>query len=235
MPPDDEQFRPLCARLRRYGHTVAEAQESACIDILSFLMSSAPQRVHMHPSNWTSAHAAIEDLRAAVKNVYDAYSAMSATPADGGSRLWQRLKEAWAQDDRPSDRPPQQDVPPHRARAGTSATAPSDPRIKEQQTLDALLSLMPGVRYNPAGPNNRLPPRVWTVLKDSLPKGGLLPFLQAHPALFSIHLLDGRNTKGKPLFAFEVLRSQPSPADPPADLQSTPERQRRSPKYKGKL
>ena len=185
---------------------LASAQKHACLELLCFLLVTAPTKVIMHPHEYINHLTSIEELRAIGQEVRARY--MQKMPAFGGTiSMAERITDML-----PRARPPSKrsmtrtDIPPPPGLAMTRTDIPPPPGLAIGANDDFVVQmlqdrLIPEQRYA----NNKLPVWVW-------PKG-LLPFLQRHSTIFEINYTGGTNRNNKARFQ---CATQPPPPPLPA-------------------
>ena len=201
---------------------LASAQKHACLELLCFLLVTAPTKVIMHPHEYLNQLTSIEQLRAQGQEVRVVYLQL-VSPAFGGSTSGISMAERIT-DMLPRERPPSKRSTFHVPKFQQVATPP--PGLGGDE-LDAYVinllqdRLVHGQWYQDDG----LPVWVWPLLKECLPKNGLLPFLQRHPTVFVVNYTGKTNRQGKHRFEFRVASpgspgaasgaSHPPPPPPP--------------------
>ena len=149
------------------------AQKQSCLDILSFLLAVAPQKVRMHPSNWKDGMASITQIRDEAAHVHGTHMQVSAY---GDRPFSSHIHD------------PMTFVPRPPAKHGrikydesNMASVPAD-GSKELKALTVLSALKEGTKFNAS----KLPEFIWSALDGILEKNELLPFMQKHPNRFQI-------------------------------------------------
>ena len=165
--------------------TFKEAQRAACVELLAFLLVSAPGKVLMHPNNWKGSHGDIAELRSAAHSIHDARPVL----CDGKLTLAGRVK-----DDLPR-RPQALASPP-----GLDQPMAANAALDEQAVLYLRSSLTLQREYGPQ--RARIPAVVGRQLGMLLPKRGFAPFLKRHPLHFSV---TSSYTSGKEQCSFKLL------------------------------
>ena len=154
-----------------------EAQNKACMDILSFLLAVAPQKVRLHPSNWKNGMDTMLLIRVHASYVH----ATHMMSADGDRPFSSQIYD-------PMYRPPMYRPPSQPSQHGqikydesNMASVPAD-GSKELKALTVLSALKEGTKFNAS----KLPEFIWSALDGILEKNELLPFMQKHPNRFQI-------------------------------------------------
>ena len=182
---------PLCSTSQR-------AQSLTCLEVLGFLLVSAPGKVLMHPSCFANAMHTIDELRNCA--LLAKYAYMRAPPPHTGIVLAHRVTNQ-------TPRRPQPTVP---AFGGSGLEPPPGlpaPNAfaegsSDAEVLEVLGRLQVGKAYRP----NQLPAYVFMGLQRHLPKRGLLTFLQRYPNIVSVSLKPG----SQKIDTITLLISQPS-------------------------
>ena len=174
-------------------------QEQSCLELLCYLVVSAPARVRLHPSCFIGGQQKVQEFR------MKAVELGNSIGFDERSLAWQVPEVHVGQPlvatvnigNAESPVPPSCREPPAVDSTGRPAVG------GHAAVLDALRGLHTNKVY--LTPNSKIPMNVAMLLKDLLPKDGLLPFLQQYPNLFEVTLTGQCNRKNKPMYTFKVL------------------------------
>ena len=152
--------------------TLVLAQENVCLEIFTFLLAIAPQKVYVASASMRN----IERVRAAAQEFHDSLDVPR----------WGTWAAFYFGDTRRTDKP----------LAGRNKmptfVRKSDPTI--QATRDEeLVNLMQAPWENKPAffDPSRLPSRWWKGIAECIPKNGLKPWLKRHPDIFEVHELAG--------------------------------------------
>ena len=194
----------------------AEAKERACLDILQFLLVSAPRAVHLPPRAFVGGEGSIETFKEAAWRCQYAYVTYlrSLSTETGQPVAASPLLAHVDQTHGPRFRP----TPVGAAR--TCLFEPLDVAAGEtQETRDDLLIafLRQHLRTGRAHWPNQLPPEVFQELGRKLPARGLCDFMMRHPRVFEVRAT-GRNT----IQAFRLIPVADPPDEPHQEHVQTP-------------
>jgi hypothetical protein len=149
--------------------TFKDAQQIACVELLAFLLVSAPDNVLMHPNNWKESIGDIEKIRKAARAIH----ASRVPSSSGRPNLADRVKDEGPR------RPQAVVAPPGLGQPLAASPALDDVAINLLQE-----SLTLGRAYGPQGA--RVPAVVGRGLKALLPKKGFGAFLKRYSHLFKV-------------------------------------------------
>ena len=178
-------------------------EDKACLELLCYLVVSAPGLVRLHPSCFKQGQVDIDDFRA---------KAIEFSQQVGFTK--QRL--AWQIHEIHAGQPlaalaavgqhagpgqplaAMQPIAPPPAAAG-----PIEPAVGgDEAVLEILRSLRINTEYQTA--KRRIPTAIGKQLEPVLRKHGLLPFLQRYPQYFDVTLTGGVTSNKKPQYTFKM-------------------------------
>ena len=183
-----------------------KVEGNACIELLCYLVLSAPGRVGFHPSNWQQGAVTIEEFQ---QKAVTCAQTIGFTPHSLG---WQfpeihaghPLEAMTLLGD--ADYIP----PPNPWFGGGSHQARKKPAgagdIDHHAVLEVLRELECDKVYSISGDPRWMPKKVGLSLQALLPRGELLSFLQRYPNFFEVTVTDAVNRKYQPLFSFKVKK-----------------------------
>ena len=181
-----------------------KAQSAACVELLCYLVVSAPARVRLHPSNWINEMETIAEFRTKAIECgrvigFTSHSLAWQVPEiHSGQPLQPSVLIGAAESLGPHENP---DSP-------AFCGAPRRPAFGGHIDHEAVLSVLRGLKcdtpYLTGDVKAQIPTKVGKALDPLLPKGGLLRFLQQYPNFFAVTLRGGVKHKNKPLFSFTM-------------------------------
>ena len=179
-------------------------EDKACLELLCYLVVSAPGLVRLHPSCFKQGQVDIDDFRAEAIEFSQQVGFM-ANPRDPWQIHEQRL--AWQIHEIRAGQPlaalaavgqhagpgqplaAMQPIAPPPAAAG-----PIEPAVGgDKAVLEILRRLHINTEYDAA--NRRIPKAIGKQLEPRLPQHGLLPFLQRYPQYFDVTFTGGVTSK----------------------------------------
>ena len=197
-----------------------ELQKQSCLELLCYLVVSAPARVRLHPSCFKGGEQKVDEFRSKAVTLLDEIAldvrslALQSTEFHVDYPSWQ-LSVATANIGNAESPPAVGGV------GGTGGPAVKAAVGGHASVLRALQRLEKGRLY--LTPISRMPPSIETQIDMLLPEDGLLQFLQQYPNLFEVTFTDKYNQENKPDYTREytfrvygdineVLGAQTSPA-----------------------
>ena len=168
-------------------------QEQSCLELLCYLVVSAPARVRLHPSCFIRGEQKVQEFR------------MKAAEF-GNSIGFDERSLAWQVPEVHVGQPLVATVNIGNAESPVPPSCWEPPAVGSTGGHAAVLDALRGLHTNKVylTSKSKIPMDVARQLKDLLPKGGLLPFLQQYPNLFEVTLTGQYNRKNKPMFTFKV-------------------------------
>jgi hypothetical protein len=174
------QYRSLAFDSKR------DAQKLSCVEMLCFLLVSAPSKVKLHTSNWVHGGRSIETLLGKAREIQQVRqltpNALSFRCVVPGQQTPQAIIH----------QPMAVPDPRERFCAGGN--------VDDQLVIQTMRSLRCGKVYGPG----EIPKAVGFELNMLLPRGGLLPFLKRHPALFEVQTDGTKTANGSLMYSFVV-------------------------------
>ena len=174
---------------------------AACVELLCYLVVSAPARVRLHPSNWKHGMDTIAEFRTRAVEYgritgFNHYSLAWQVPEiHAGHPLEATSLIGAAEHVGPLQKPC----------TGRGASRPAfGGHIDHEAVLETLRGLRCNTPYASGDPRSLIPTKIGKALEPLLPKGGLLKFLQQYPKYFEVTFTGGQNRNGKPLFSFTM-------------------------------
>ena len=178
-------------------------QNQACLELLCYLVVSAPGRVRLPPGGFMRGEADVDDFRAkAIKfsqqvGFTDKRLAWQIPEIHAGQPL--AALAAFGQHAGPGQPlAAMQPIAPPPAAAG-----PIEPAVGgDEAVLKILRSLRINTEYQTG--KHSIPTDIGKQLEPVLRKHGLLPFLQRYPQYFDVTLTGGVTSKNKPQYTFKM-------------------------------
>ena len=178
-------------------------QNQACLELLCYLVVSAPGRVRLPPGCFVQGGVDIDDFRAkAIEfsqqvGFYEQKLAWQIPEIHAGQPL--AALAAFGQHAGPGQPlAAMQPIAPPPAAAG-----PIEPAVGgDEAVLEILRSLRINTEYQTA--KRRIPTAIGKQLEPVLRKHGLLPFLQRYPQYFDVTLTGGVTSNKKPQYTFKM-------------------------------
>ena len=181
-------------------------QDQACLELLCYLVVSAPGRVRLHPGCFVQGGVDIDDFRAKAIE----FSQQVGFMANPRERLAWQIHEIRAGQPLAALAAVGQHAGPGQPLAAMqpiapppAAAGPIEPAVGgDKAVLEILRRLQINTEYDAT--NHRIPKAIGKQLEPRLPQHGLLPFLQRYPQYFDVTLTGGVTSNKKPQYTFKM-------------------------------